>query len=442
MIKHIVFVFALIIVFELPAQNIKYFSVDGAIAYAMDNNYQVINAQKDVKAAIFKVKESTAIGLPQIDGSIQYNDNIARPVMILPPEFTQPGQSSEIQFGTKYDATLGASLNQLIFSGEYVVGLQAARKYLEKSNTDFFKSKVDVKQQVSNSYYDVLSASRALKIVDSTLVVNRNQLNETRELYNVGFSEDIDVDQFELIVSDLEASALYLKNQLIISTAYLKFFLGLNNSDSIILTDNLEELIDLRHKKGLIIDPFNVNDNIDYISMEKQKQLSRLQLKLEKSTYMPSLSASLYYQTQAQRDDWNFFNSGKWYSSSALGVTMNVPVFSSGMRRSKVKQAQIAYEKLGVSQQQLESQLNLQFDAAKNEYMNAYRVYLNKQKNRKTAERIYNVTTVKYIEGLATSLDILNTHTQFLNAENDYINSALSLLKTGEEIEKILAKEE
>jgi len=121
---------------------------------------------------------------------------------------------------------------------------------------------------------------------------------------------------------------------------------------------------------------------------------------------------------------------------------MNVPVFSSGMRRSKVKQAQIAYEKLGVSQQQLESQLNLQFDAAKNEYMNAYRVYLNKQKNRKTAERIYNVTTVKYIEGLATSLDILNTHTQFLNAENDYINSALSLLKTGEEIEKILAKEE
>ena len=408
----------------------------------MDNNYQVINAQKDVKAAIFKVKESTAIGLPQIDGSIQYNDNIARPVMILPPEFTQPGQSSEIQFGTKYDATLGASLNQLIFSGEYVVGLQAARKYLEKSNTDFFKSKVDVKQQVSNSYYDVLSASRALKIVDSTLVVNRNQLNETRELYNVGFSEDIDVDQFELIVSDLEASALYLKNQLIISTAYLKFFLGLNNSDSIILTDNLEELIDLRHKKGLIIDPFNVNDNIDYISMEKQKQLSRLQLKLEKSTYMPSLSASLYYQTQAQRDDWNFFNSGKWYSSSALGVTMNVPVFSSGMRRSKVKQAQIAYEKLGVSQQQLESQLNLQFDAAKNEYMNAYRVYLNKQKNRKTAERIYNVTTVKYIEGLATSLDILNTHTQFLNAENDYINSALSLLKTGEEIEKILAKEE
>ncbi|MAZ94023.1 MAG: hypothetical protein CMF58_06335 [Lentimicrobiaceae bacterium] len=442
MIKHIVFVFALIFVFELPAQNIKYFSVNEAIAYAMDNNYQVINAQKDVKSAKFKVKESTAIGLPQIDGSVQYNDNIARPVMILPPEFTQPGQSSEIQFGTKYDATLSASLNQLIFSGEYVVGLQAARKYLEKSNTDFFKSMVDVKQQVSNSYYDALSASRALKIVDSTLVVNRNQLNETRELYNVGFSEDIDVDQFELIVSDLEASSLYLKNQLIISTAYLKFFLGLNNSDSIILTDNLEGLIDLRHNKGLFIDPFNVNDNIDYISMEKQKELSWLQLRLEKSTYMPSVSASLYYQTQAQRDEWNFFNGGKWYSSSALGVTMNVPVFSSGMRRSKVKQAQIAYEKLGVTQQQLESQLNLQFDAAKNEYMNAYRVYLNKQKNRKTAERIYNVTTIKYVEGLATSLDILNTHTQFLNAENDYINSALSLLKTGEELEKILAKEE
>lgn len=431
-------------VFSLGAisQEVMHMSVQQAVDYAMENNYQIINAEKDVEAAKYQVKESTSIGLPQVNASVGYNDNIARPVMII-PDFTDPSQNMEVQFGTKYDASLGASLSQLIFSGEYLVGLQAARKYLDKTSTDFFISKIQVKQMVRDSYYAALSASEGIVIVDSTLAITRNLANETREVYNVGFAEDIDVDQLDLLVSDLEASALYLKNQLIISHAYLKFYLGLNENDSVVLTDNMEGLIEVRHNSGLFINPFNVNQNVDFISLQKQKELSWLQVKLEKTYYLPKLSANIYYQTQAQRDQWNFFSSdGVWYSSSALGVTMEIPVFSSGQRRSRVKKAQIAYSQVEVSQKQLASSLNLQYDAAKNEYLNAYRVFENKQKNRKTAEKIYNVTTQKYVEGMASSLDILNTHNQFLNAENDYINSALSLLKTGADLEKILAKEE
>lgn len=441
--KYIILVSTLIISTGLWSQDIYQFSVDQAVEYAMENNYQVINSAMDVEAAGYQVKETTSIGLPQVNASIGYTDNIERPVMIMPSEFVPPGESNKIQFGTKYDATVGASLSQLIFSGEYIVGLQAARKYLEKSNTDYFKERVDVKQQVSDSYYGVLSAAEALKIVDSTLIVTTNLANETRETYNVGLAEDIDVDQLELLVSDLEASALYLKNQLIISHAYLKFYLGLNDNDSIVLTDNMEELIDVRHSSGFLANPFDVNQNIDFRSIQKQKELNWLLVQREKSTYLPTLSANIYYQSQAQRDDWTFFDTkGAWYSSSALGVTMNIPVFSSGQRRSKVKMAQIEFSQVEVMEKQLESQLEIQYDAAKNEYMNAYTVFENKKKSRKTAEKIYNVTTQKYVQGMATSLDILNTHTQFLNTESDYINSALSLLKTGEELVKILAKEE
>jgi len=140
---------------------------------------------------------------------------------------------------------------------------------------------------------------------------------------------------------------------------------------------------------------------------------------------MPSLSADLYYQTQAQRDNWNFFdNKGVWYSSSALGIKMQIPIFSSGQRRSKVKMAQIAYDQIGIMEKQLVTSLNLQYDAARNEYLNAYRVYENKQKTENSG-KIYNKTTQKYVEGMASSLDLLNTHNQFLNAENAYINSAL-----------------
>ncbi len=436
------FVILLFLTNSLLAQEIKTFSLKEAIAYAMENNYTLINSEKDVESAKYRVKESTSIGLPQVNGSISYNDNLQRPVMII-PDFTDPTKTMELQFGTKYDGTLAASASQLIFSGEYIVGLQAAKKYLEKTNIDFFKNKVAVKQQVADSYYAALSTEDALIIVDSTLTITKNLANETRQVYEVGFAEDIDVDQLDLLVSDLEATRDYLDNQRVVAHAFLKFYMGLNDADSLVLTDKMETIIDQKNNSGLLTNPFIFSQNVDYRSMAKQKELSMLQVKLAKSAYLPSLSANLNYQTQAQREQWDFFNkNGIWYNSSVFGVSMKIPIFSSGMRYSKVKQAQIAYEQVEVMEKQLLTQLDLQYSTAKNDYLNAYNVYQNKQKSRKTAEKIYQKTTEKYKLGMASSLDLLNTHNQFLNTENDYINSALNLLKAGEELEKILTKSE
>lgn len=423
-------------------QQIRTFSLKEAIEFAEQNNYTLINSEKDVESAKYRVKESTSIGLPQINASVSYNDNLQRPVMII-PDFNDPTKTMELQFGTKYDGALAASVSQLIFSGEYIVGLQAAKKYLEKTDIDFFKNTLEVKQKVADSYYAVLSVLDGMVIVDSTLTITRKLADETRQVYAVGFADETDVDQLDLLVADLEASRDYLNNQLAVTQAFLKFYMGISDADSLILTDNMETIIAEKTNLALMSNPFQIAQNVDFRSIAKQKQLSLLQVKLEKSTYMPSISAHLNYQTQAQRDQWDFFNSnGIWYNSSVFGVSMNIPVFSSGMRYSRVKQAQIAYEQVEVLENQVISQLNLQYSTAKSEYLNALNVYLNKQKSRKTAEKIYQKTTSKYSEGMATSLDLLNTHNQFLNTENEYINASLALLKASEELEKILTKSE
>ncbi|MDP2724615.1 MAG: TolC family protein [Bacteroidales bacterium] len=421
---------------SLMAQQIRTFSLQEAISFAMENNYTLINSQMDVETARYKVKESTAIGLPQIDASVNYNDNIQRAVMIIPDFYNVP-----IQFGTKYDGSLGASASQLIFSGEYIVGLQAAKTYLEKTDIDFFKNKVEVKQKVADSYYAALSATDGLTVVDSTLRITRKLANETRQVYEVGFAEETDVDQLELLVTNLEATQNYLNNQLIVAHAFLKFYMGLNDADSLVLTDKMETIIDQKKNSGMVMNPFEISKNVDYRSINKQKELSLLQVKLAKSAYLPSLSANLNYQTQAQREQWDFFNKdGMWYNSSVFGVSMKIPIFSSGMRYAKVKQAQIAFQQVEVSQKQMTLQLDIQYSTAKNEYLNAYNVYVNKQKSRLNAEKIYKKTTEKYSVGMATSLDLLNTHNQFMNTESEYINAELALLKAGEELEKILTK--
>ena len=156
---------------------------------------------------------------------------------------------------------------------------------------------------------------------------------------------------------------------------------------------------------------------------------------------MPSLNANINVMTNAQRNEWDFFDpDGKWYTSSAFGVSLQIPIWSSGERNAKVKQAKIAYDQIGVLENQLITSLNLQFQTAKNEYMNAVTVYRNKDKARKVAEKIFTTTSIKFSEGMASSLDILNTQNQFLSAEQDYINAALVLLKAGEELERLLTK--
>ena len=182
-IKPIIFLLSMFfVVTTSEAQEIKSFSLQEALEYAKNNNYDLRKSEKDIEAAKYKIKESTSMGLPQIDASVKYNDNFARPTMILPPEFSGGGEPAKIQFGTKYDASVGGSLKQLIFSGEYIVGLKAARKYLESTDAEFFKNKTAVLQQVANSYYAVLTTEKGLEIVDTTLKVTRNLAEETRQV--------------------------------------------------------------------------------------------------------------------------------------------------------------------------------------------------------------------------------------------------------------------
>ncbi len=421
------------------AQEIKMFSLDEAVAFGLENNYEVINSEKDVESAKARVRESTAMGLPQINGNIDYADNLARPTVILPGEMVGAPEDVEVQFGTKYSGTLGATASQLIFSGEYIVGLKGSKKFLEKTTVDFFKNKIAVRQKIAESYYNVLATEEALLIIDTTLTITQNLADETRQVYEVGFAEDIDVDQLDLLVADLEASQIYFQNQLYITHAFLKFYLGLKENDSIVLTDNYENLVDKWEQSNILLQAFAYNRNVDYISMNKQKELSNLQVDLQKAAYMPTLSANINIQTQAQRDVWNFFDFDQsWYHSSAFRVSMKIPILSGGERKAKVTQARIAYEQVEVLEMQLETQLKLQYNTTRNEYLNAFSVYQNKKKTRKISEKIYLKTTEKFKEGMASSLDILNTQNQFLTTQRDYINAINALLKAGLDLELIL----
>ena len=440
--KYTLLILSFLVWHTLFSQTVMKFSLKQAVDYAMEHNYEVLKSEKDVEAAKQKVKEQMAYGFPQVNGKLDYRDNVARPVSLLPGEFMgKPGEMVEIQFGTKYTADLGFSLQQLIFSSEYLFGLKASQKFFEKTNVDFFKNKVAIQKEVADWYFNVLASAEALRIVDSTLLSTKKLYQQTKQIVETGMAEDTDADQLELLVENLKASKTKLENQLGVTKAYLKFYLGIENDTEIVLTDNINDLIEQRKVALLQEQGFDYRLNPDFVSLSKRKEISAIQIKLARSGFYPSLTGTVMANTNAQRDAWNFFDTGrKWYFSSYWGLTLNIPVLSGGERAAKLKQAKIAFDQVRLAEKQLSTQLQLQYQTLKDDYINTLLVLQTKIKNRKVAEKIYLKTREKYLNGMASSLDILNTHTQFMNAERDYINASLNFLKAAQALETILTK--
>ena len=425
------------------AQTSMFFTLKQAQEYAYEHNYELQNANYDVEIARKIVRQNTSIGLPQINATGSYMDNILRPTSIIPNFFDTTGTAPpfEIQFGTRYNATFSAQLTQLIYSGQYLVGLQTAKAYLETEKEKSLKAQIDVRDLVSEAYIAYLIVEESLKILDSTDKTITLMVNETREFYKNGLIEQLDVEQMELNAATLEANLITTRNQKMIAYNYLKFLLGIDENQEIILADSLGFFLQRINRDYLMKTNFDYNYNINYKLLKKQEYLVRMQYKLSKTAYQPSLSGLINISANAQRESWNFFDSKqRWFSSSYWGIQLSIPIWSSGGRKFAVDQAAINVDKMKVLDKQARTSLNLQVETVRNDFNKSYLVFLNKKKSLQTASKIYEQTIIKYRQGLASSTDLNQKYNQFLITESDYTQAMFDLLKSDIALSKLLEK--
>ena len=427
--------------------TVRYFSLEEARAYAAENNYDVINALKDIEIAKKQVNETTAIGLPQIEGTVSYNDFIDIPTQLIPAEFLDPtdpdlaGTFFPVKFGTKYNLTASITASQLLFSGEYIVGLQASKVFKGLTEKQYDKMLIQLDRTVAESYYMVLVAERNKTIIDSTLVSLKEIRVANQALYENGFLEDTDVDQVNLLISDLEATLINIDNNLEISRNMLKFTMGLKLENEIVLTDELDELLEQVDKEVLYQSAFDYRKNIDYKLLENQQELAYLDLKRYKSQYLPQLYTFFNFQENAFRQEWNFLKSGEdWFKTTLWGVELNVPIFQSGARSSKVSQAKIQIDKLQVMDEKLKAGLNIQVSTVKNNFLNSWKVYQNKKEGLALSLKIYEKTQTKLKEGVSSSIELQQNYNQYLDSERDYVMAILDLLNNKLQLEELLTE--
>ncbi|MFY7987908.1 MAG: TolC family protein [Flavobacterium sp.] len=421
------------------------FTLQQAIDHAIENNYTAINAKRDIEAAKQKKWETTASGLPQITSNLQYLNNLDFQVQGVSGNAFNPGgdpnEISTIAFGTKHSMNASATLSQLIFDGSYIVGLQSAKVYLQISENAKEKNDLEIREMVTNAYGNVLLARESVLIFEKNKATLEKTLFETNETFKNGLTEEENVEQLQITLTQLTSSLSNAKKREEIALNLLKISMGIDINNEIILTEKLDDLAISNVDLSVLNEEFDSNNSMDFKIQKNNEESKRLLLKLERFRALPTIGAQLNYGANTFANKFDFLTTDqKWYNYSNFGVNISLPIFSSFRDRSRTQQAKIAFEQAKTQVTETEQRLKLQYQQAKTDYEFSIEQYGASKSNLKLAERIESKQQIKFKEGLSSSFEYTEAQRQLYTAQQNYLQAMIEVMNKKATLDKLTNK--
>ena len=418
-------------------------TLEEAISFGLKNNSAIMNADLEVQKAFKEKWKTIAIGLPQISAEANYQNFLERPVSLVPAEFFggNPGEFSELTFGTKQNLIGTVKLEQLIFDGSYLVGLEAVKVYLNISENLFKKTTLEVKKLTVTTYTSVLLAEYNVSFLEKNIAKLKENLGEVHQLFKNGFEEEESVEQMRLTLSSTNSQLKYAKNFIKITEEILKFVIGYPLDQKLVLSSSVEDIFSEASLLTDKPDTINIFNNIDIQIAENKMKSDELLFKLEKSKSLPKLVAFINGAYSGNSDEFTFTeNSQKWFGSSLVGVKLNIPIFSSLGRSANTQKAKITLEQAKIDLNEVQNRVQIEVNAALNDYQLAIENYFTEKENLRLAERIEKKNQTKYFEGMVSSFELRQAQLQLYTIQNSFLNSINVVITKKIELETLLNK--
>ncbi len=420
------------------------FSIRQAIEYAKKNNMQVKNSLLDVKLQEQLNREVTSNAYPHINATLgtSYNPNVATQVLpnfigpatyqVLIDEGVKDGSGNPIQmpsdfgfiaaqFGTKYSANAGISLSQILFDGQVFVGLQARSATIKFAQKNAEVTEEMIKTNIYKVYYQLIVSKTQIEQIDANIAFLEKNLHDTRVMYDNGFSEKLDIDRISVQLTNLQTERNKALNT--ISNGYygLKVLMGMPVNDELVLTDTLSAQ---QIREGVLESSnYSYEDRKEYQYAQIGKQLNEFNIKRYKLSQMPTVTLTGQYAKNAQRDKWNFFGSGEWYTISNVNLNVSIPIFNGFFTKSKIQQARIELQKTENRIQDLKLTIDNEVATAKNNFVSAIARLDFQKKNVELAESVYQQTKKKYEVGTGSQTEINTVQKDLIIAQANYVNA-------------------
>jgi outer membrane protein TolC len=411
-------------------------SLKDAQEMAVKNNISVNSARLDQKAAKLSIIETISAGLPQVNLTGSFTDNLKLMTTLLPGDFFgKPGEKVPVTFGSQYNSSGSIQASMLIFNAPYLIGIESSKLALKLSDQNLEQSELETKESVANTYYLILIGERSLDIIDGNLKNLNETLKATKSMLAAGMAEATDVDQMNSNVTAVENSRSSMERTIELNYNILRLELGVEATINIKLTESLDGLMTMVNAEALLSQGFNLKQNINYRIIESAEHLNMLNLKAKKASVLPTLAGFYDYGINGMGDK---VNSQAWFKNSMTGLQLSFPIFGSGQRYIGIKKAQLNLERARLVKDLVSNQLSLQEKQLRYNLVSANLNYKSQKDNVEVSKRVISSMENKYKQGMASSLELTQANSLYLQAENNYISSLMNLLQTKLALDKLM----
>jgi len=443
------------------------FTLEQCIEYALTNSVSAQNAIIDQEIASAKVRETTGLGLPQISGnvSLQHNEQLRRffgRYTTAPGSFSffpvTPGANegdilaarSPFQLQSSGDA--GITINQLIFSGNYLVGLQASKAYKDLSFKTANQTREQIVELVTKAYYSVLINYERANLFDNSVARLDTLLKNTLALNKNGFAEGIDVDRIRVAYNNLKSERDKFLKLSALGKELLKFQMNYPMDQPIDVVGKIED-IKIESDLSSYLEGWDYKSRPDYKVLEANQRLQQLNIKNQYAGALPTLAgfANLGYFTQSNgisgifTTNTNISDNGslgpdKWYGYSLFGVSMSMNIFTGFQRQYKIQQEKLTLQKIDNGFKSLKQGIDLQTKQASTSFENAISSLNSQNENMDLASNIARITKIKYEQGVGSNLEVVDAENSLRQAQTNYYSALFDAMIAKVDLDKAYGK--
>ena len=415
-------------------------SIEDAVKYGIENNRNLKNAEREIQMAYQERWKTIAIGLPNVSLDLNYLNNLELPTSLIPAEFFggNKGDFSEIQFGTEQTAIGSVRMEQLLFDGSWLVGLEYSKIFLATSENFYEKTLLEVREAIVKLYSLVATLNEGISLLENNLKNFKKDLNEVIELYKNGFQEKENVEQIRITLAQAELSLLQAIKTRDNQLNLLKLVLGLNINDELVLITSLDNFIGNNVVFANSFEDFDTGKNVDIKISQNMFDTKRIEYKLEKSKQLPKISGFVSGTYTGYNNEFNFTDkSQSWFGSSVIGVNLEIPLFNANRMNVSSQKAKIAMEKAKSNLEEQEERTQAEVIQKLNDYQLANKSLSVNEQNMNLAISIEDKNSIKFFEGLVSSFELRQAQIQLLDSQQKYLNSVIELISIKTELETL-----
>ena len=405
------------------AQDILKLSVQEAEQYAIEHNRTMQNASLDIKQAKAARWQTLSSMLPQVSAGFSYQNYCGY-------ELNMMGMPIPMNPSGTFNTTVSMAL-----TGAQVVGTMLANLSIEMADITKQQTEQSISKSVRSVYLSILVMEKTVSLLDSSLVNLENLERTTINAVKAGAAEQVDADQISIQVNSMKNNINSTSRSLEMLYNSLQLQLGADINTKIELTGSLDDILNTDGIKSLLLESFDINNNYDYQLLKKSEELTKRQVTMSWMDFLPTIS--VYYQYSKL----TYFGKDAGFSMTPpnmIGASVNLPIFSSGTRVAKVKEAKINLQKMQNTIKSTEDALYVQERQLRYNLVSALENYENQADNIDVSQRVFNNILTKYKYGVSSSLDVTNASNNLITAQSNYVQSVMTLLNAQIELETLM----